>query len=234
VPGLSGIRREGDAVVVGAATVDAEMEDHPDVVTGAPLVAKVTPLIGHFQIRNRGTVGGSIAHADPSAEYPAVALTLDAEMDAVSVRGSRRIPASEFFLGFWTTALEPDELLAGVRFPVWGARSGFGAREFARRHGDFAIAGALVGVQLDDADRVTRCSIGLFGMGTTPLRAPVAEAEVLGQSADLAAVELGRLAVAALEDVPSDLHGSSAYRMRVGAAMVERAWTDAIKEARGG
>jgi aerobic carbon-monoxide dehydrogenase medium subunit len=232
VQGLSGIHREGDTIVVGAATVDAAVEVDDEVASAVPLLPRVTPLIGHFQIRNRGTLGGSVAHADPSAEYPAVALALDAEMEAASSRGSRRIPAAEFFEGFWTTSLEPDELLVGVRFPAWSGRCGYAVREFARRHGDFAIAGAVVAVELDGADRIERCAIGLLGMGSTPLRAGAAEMALTGGEASVAAAEVGRLATADLADVPSDVHGPAEYRTRVGAAMVARAWDEAMREAR--
>jgi len=228
---LRGIRVEPEAVVVRSATVDATVEHDTGLAARVPLLSRATPLVGHFQIRNRGTVGGSIAHADPAAEYPAVALALDAEIEAVSPRGVRTIPASEFFVGLWATALAPDELLTAVRFPIWNGRCGFAIREFARRYGDFAIAGAAVAVRLDDDDRIERCAIGLFGLGGTPLRATNAEHATVGQKFDVAAPELGRLAVSALADPPSDVHGSAAYRRRVGAAMVERAWSEAIEEA---
>jgi carbon-monoxide dehydrogenase medium subunit len=189
-----------------------------------------TPHIGHFQIRTRGTLGGAIAHADPAAEYAAVALTLDASIEATSSRGRRHIPASEFFTGLWETALAPDEILTAVRFPVWSNRCGFAIHEFARRHGDFAIAGATVAVELDDDDRVIRCGIGLLGLGSTPKRASFAEAAVTGTVVtDVAADEIGRLAMSGLEDVPTDLQGSASYRTRVGAAMVARAWTEATE-----
>lgn len=233
IPELRGIAVDGDAVTIGAMTVDTEVERNADVAEKVPLLAKVTPYIGHFQIRNRGTVGGSIAHADPAAELPAAAVALDAEMEAVSPRGRRTIPASSFFQGFWTSALAADEVLTSVTFPVWKGRAGFGVREFARRHGDFAIAGALVGVELDDDDRVARCAIGLIGLGATPLRATAAEQAAVGRAVgDVVPAELGRAAVADLDEVSSDLHGSAGYRTRVGAAMVERAWQDAIEEAR--
>jgi carbon-monoxide dehydrogenase medium subunit len=235
IPEMRGISANGASVRVGAATIDAAVEHDADIAAKVPLLAKATPYIGHFQIRNRGTVGGSIAHADPAAELPAVALTLDAEMEAASPRGRRTIPAQEFFQGFWTSALEPDEVLASVTFPVWGGRTGFGVQEFARRHGDFAIAGAVVGVQLDDADRVSRCAIGLIGLGQTPLRAAAAEQAAVGATVeDVVAAELGIAAVAGLDEVPSDVHAPAGYRKRVGAAMVERAWRDAIEDATGG
>ncbi len=228
---LRGLRHEPGAVVIGATTVDAALERDADLAAQVPLLARVTPLIGHFQIRNRGTVGGSIAHADPAAEYPAVALALDAEMEVASPRGRRQIPAREFFDSFWTTAMESDELLVSVRFPEWTGRCGFAVREFARRFGDFAIAGAVVAVQVDADDRVSRCAIGLLGLGPTPLRAGAAEVAALGQGPDVDADELGRLAMSELTDVPADVHGSAAYRSRVGAAMVSRAWREAISEA---
>jgi carbon-monoxide dehydrogenase medium subunit len=231
---LRGIQPEPGGVRIGAMTVDAAVERDTDLAQRVPLLAKATPLIGHFQIRNRGTVGGSIAHADPAAEYPAVALALDAEMEALSVRGRRTIAARDFFQGFWTTALAPDELLVGVRFPSWTGRCGFAVREFARRFGDFAIAGAAVAIQLDDDDRIQRCAIGLLGLGPTPLRATTAEAAALGRRPDIDVDELGALAVADLGEVSSDIHGSASYRKRVGAAMVSRALTDAMTEATGG
>ena len=232
---LRGIERRNGSLWVGAATTQASVERNDELARSVPLLARVTPFIGHFQIRNRGTVGGSIAHADPAAEYPAVAVALDAEFDAVSTRGTRTIPASSFFGGMLTTALEPDELLAGIRFPVWTGRCGFAVQEFARRHGDFAIAGAVVGVELDDGGRVQRSAIGLIGLGSTPKRATTAEADLAGrQISDVQPDDIGAQAMAGLDDVPTDLHGSAAYRKRVGAAMVARAWADAVTEATGG
>ncbi len=231
---LRGIQAGNGAVVIGAGTVDAAVEASDEVAAAAPLLARATPFIGHFQIRNRGTVGGSIAHADPAAEYPAVALALDAEMEALSPRGRRKIPAADFFTGFWSTDLQPDELLVSIRCPVWTGRCGYGVREFARRYGDFAIAGAIVAVELDSDDRIRRCAISLIGLGATPLRATAAETAVRGQPAGLIPDEVGRQAVSEVSEAPSDLHGSAEYRTRVGAEMVARAWTDAIGEATSG
>jgi len=230
---LAGIEAAPDAVTIGAGTTQAAIETDAVVAAAVPLLARATPLIGHFQIRNRGTLGGSIAHADPAAEYPAVALALDAEIEAMSPAGCRRIPADRVFTGFWSTALEPDELLVRVRFPVWTGRCGFAVREFARRHGDFAVAGAAVAVRLGADDTVERCSIGLIGLGPTPIRATRAEAAAVGQRAPIAAADVGALAVAGLDQVPSDLHGPAEYRRRVGAVMVARALTAAVAEAAG-
>ncbi len=190
VSGLRGIEERAAAVSaravwVGAGTTEAAIGRSRLVATKVPLLARATPLIGHFQIRNRGTIGGSLAHADAAAEYPAVALALDAVIETLSPRGQRAIPAGEFFTGIWSTALEPDELLTGVAFRLPGGPAGFAVQEFARRPGDFAVAGAAVAIELDaDSDggadgrqaRASRCAIGLFGLGPTPLRASAAEA----------------------------------------------------------
>jgi len=217
---LRGIERRNGSLWIGAGTTEAAVGRSPEVAAGAPLLARATPLIGHFQIRNRGTIGGSIAHADPSAEYPAVALALDAQLEAFSSRGRRTIPAAQFFTGLWSTELADDEILTAISFPVWSGRCGFAVEEIARRHGDFAIAGAVV---------------GLVGLGSTPERARTAEAEVVGKAlVDIDPADVGHQAVSALDAIPADLHGSSEYRTRVGAVMVERAWRSASEEARSG
>lgn len=232
VPALNDIDRVGDAVRIGAGTPHALVGMDDEVAESVPLLTLATPHIGHFQIRNRGTLGGAIAHADPAAEYAAVALALDATIEATSARGVREIPAAEFFTGLWETALAADEILTAVRFPVWSGRCGFAVQEFARRHGDFAIAGAVVGIQLDDDDRVTRCGIGLLGLGSTPLRGTPAEAAMLGNPLDaVTAEEIGRLALSELTDIPTDLQGSAEYRARVGATMVARAFKQARTHA---
>jgi carbon-monoxide dehydrogenase medium subunit len=229
---LRGTERRGDELWIGAATTHTAVERSAEVAATVPLLARAMPLIGHFQIRNRGTIGGSIAHADPAAEVPAVALALDARMEAVSPRGTREIAAAEFFEGVWTTALAEDEVLTGVHFPIWGDRSGTAVEEIARRHGDFAIAGACVAVQVDAQGVVTRCAIGLLGLGSTPLRATAAEQSAIGVAATtVEAAALGGAAVADLTNIPTDTNGSAAYRARLGATVVARAWTKAIEEA---
>ena len=229
---LVGIDLCGDDVRISAATPHAFVGMDDEVAESVPLLTRATPLIGHFQIRTRGTLGGAIAHADPAAEYGAVALALGARMEAVSSTGAREIAADDFFTGLWETSLEAGEILTAVRFPVWGGRSGFAIEELARRHGDFAIAGAAVAVQLDD-DRVSRCGVGLLGLGSTPLRASAAEAAVLGRPVgDITAQDIGNLAMSGLVDVPADLQGSASYRTKVGATMVARAWTAATDEAK--
>ena len=232
--GLRDIEERDGSVRIGACTPQAAIERSGLVARDVPLLARATPLIGHFQIRNRGTIGGSLAHADAAAEYPAVALALDAEMETLSPRGNRTIAADRFFTDLWSTALAEDELLTGVGFPVWRGRCGFAIEEFARRGGDFAVAGAAVAVELDAGDRVRRCGIGLFGLGSTALRVPASEAAATGTDvAGIDADDLGRTAMAELESVPSDLHASADYRTRIGAVVVARAWRRAVEEARG-
>jgi carbon-monoxide dehydrogenase medium subunit len=221
-----------DGVRVGAGTPHAFVGMDDEVADSVPLLTLATPYIGHFQIRTRGTLGGAIAHADPAAEYAAVALALDAQMEAASSQGTRQIPAAEFFTGLWETSLQSDEILTAVKFPVWGGRSGFAVEEFARRHGDFAIAGAAVAIELDSDDRISRCGIGLLGLGSTPLRGTAAEGAVVGRAVgEITAEEVGRLAIGGLDDIPADLQGSAAYRAKVGATMVARAWQSATAEA---
>jgi carbon-monoxide dehydrogenase medium subunit len=230
VAGLAGIERSNGHLRIGALVRQAVAEHDATVAADAPLVARALPLIGHFQIRNRGTIGGSIAHADPASELPAVALALDATMEAAGPGGTRDIGAAHFFESTWQTTLASDEILTAVRFPVWGGGSGFAVEEIARRHGDFALCGAACAVTLD-GDAVTRAAIALFGVGGTPVRAGAAEQALAagGAGADLAAI--GQEAAAALQ--PSDdLHASGSYRKRVAAVVVRRALARAIQEAR--
>jgi carbon-monoxide dehydrogenase medium subunit len=152
----------------------------------------------------------------------------------LSSQGMRIVAARDFFDGVWSTTMQSGELLVGLTFPIWTGRCGFAIEEFARRYGDFAIAGAVIGVRLDAADQVTNCAIGLIGLGSTPERASTAETSVLGKNVtDIEPKELAQLAVSDLEAIPFDIHGSADYRKRVGAAMVARAWTTAAAEAQG-
>jgi aerobic carbon-monoxide dehydrogenase medium subunit len=226
IPGLSAIGRSNGHLRVGAMTRQAVAEHSADVASHAPLVARALPHIGHFQIRNRGTVGGSIAHADPASELPAVALALEATMEATGVSGTRRIAASDFFVSTWETSLADGEVLSAVEFPVWDGRCGWAIEEISRRHGDFALVGTTVGVQVTNG-AVSRAAIALFGVAGTPVRARAAEAALLA-GADPA--EAGR--VAANELHPSDdIHASGSYRKQVAAVVVRRAIVKAMQEA---
>lgn len=226
---LNQVSVSGDSLRIGAMVRQSTAEHDPQIVKSAPLIAKAIPHIGHFQIRNRGTVGGSIAHADPSSELPAVALALDATIEAVGPNGSREIAAKDFFVSTWETSLIDGEILTGVRFPIWSGKCGFVVEEVARRHGDFALVGVAAAVQVDGS-KVTKAAIALFGVGGTPVRASEAEQALIagGISADLDAV--GKLA--AMNLAPSDdVHASGEYRKSVAATIVARAIAKALKEA---
>jgi carbon-monoxide dehydrogenase medium subunit len=233
VDGLRGIERRNGNLAVKAMTTQRTVERSAEA-GAVPLLAQAVPLIGHFQIRNRGTVGGSIAHADPAAELPAVALALDAELDVASAKGTRTESARDFFQGTWTTSVESDELLTEVRFPVWSGRCGFAVDEVARRAGDFALTGVVCGVELGDNDAVTRACIAMLGMGGAPVRADEAEAALAGRApSDSDLAEIGELATRDTEP-PDDVHASSHYRRVVGGRIVARALVKALSEARNG
>ena len=226
-PELVGAEVANGSARIGAMTRQADLERFDAV----PLLARATPLIGHFQIRNRGTIGGSIAHADPAAEYPAVALALGAEVDVRSASGQRTIAAADLFEGMWSTTLEPAELITAIELPTPAAGEGSAIEEVARRHGDFAIAGAAVRVAVDATGSVTSASVALFGVASAPLVAEAAGQALLAGETDLA--EVGRAATASLE-LLDDVHASAAYRRAAGAVVVERALGRALEEARGG
>ena len=222
-----------EAARVGAMVRQADAERHPGLRRAVPLLSLALANVGHFQIRNRGTIGGSIAHADPAAELPAVALALDATLEAAGPDGHRDIAASDFFEGTFTTALDDDEILTAVGFPVWGAGSGFAVEEVARRHGDFALVGAACGIQVSGG-AVSRAAIGMFGMGYVPLRASAAEDGLIGSDpAAIDATALGAAAIAVL-DPPTDIHATGEYRKAVAPHVIARAITRAIEEAQRG
>ena len=229
---LRGVERANGVLRVTAMTPQADAERDPTVAETVPLLARALPLIGHFQIRNRGTIGGSVAHADPASELPAVAVALGAEMEVSSRSGTRTIAADDFFVGTWTTALAPDDLLTAVRFPAWSGRVGFAIEEVTRRSGDFALAGVACAVALDPDDVIERVGLALLGMGPTPVRARAAESALSGASpSDDDVGEIAELAVADTSPV-DDVHASGAYRKKVGAHLVRLALDRALAEAR--
>jgi carbon-monoxide dehydrogenase medium subunit len=227
---LRGVTTDNGSIRVGAMTTQANLARSEDAAA-VPLLAKATSHIGHYQIRNRGTIGGSLAHADPAAEYPAVALALDASFEVVGQSGSRRIPAADFFMSTWVTAIEPDEVLAAAHFPIWSGNCGWAVAELARRAGDFAMCGAVCGIQLD-GQRVSRAALALFGVASAPVRAHAAESVITGTSVDdLDMTDIGT-AVAASLDPPSDVHASGEQRRRMAKTLVPQVLAAAIDEAR--
>ena len=218
---LSGVSVTDGQVTVGAMTREYVAEESETVAATLPLLASALPLIGHEAIRSRGTLGGSMAHADPAAELPAVARALDAEFVVQSQSGERVIPAAEWFEGYLTTARRPDEILVEVRFPVAEQGTGVAFLEIARRHGDFAMVGLATSLTLTDGT-IIDARLAFSGVADVPVRATVAESVLVGQqpSEELFA-EAARLAAEPL-DPPADLHGSSDYRKKVAAALVRR------------
>jgi len=213
---------------IGALARQSTAERLPVVSSRNPLLAAAIPYIGHFQIRNRGTIVGSLAHADPSAELPAIASVMGAEFVLSSSNGQRVVKADDFFVTYFTTAQEPTELLTEVRFPCWPTDASWGFEEVARRHGDFALAGVAAVVQQDASGICTHASITVFGVSDTPVRARKAEGALPGNKIDSSALkEVERLVSEELEP-DSDIHASAEYRQDVGGVLARRALAAAI------
>jgi carbon-monoxide dehydrogenase medium subunit len=231
IAALADIRTEGDVLVIGAMVRERAAERHAEVRTTAPLLSQALPLIGHPAIRSRGTIGGSLAHADPAAELPAVALALDAELVAQSAeRGTRTIPATEFFTGFLSTALEPDEILTEVRIRRPATGAGTAIDEVARRHGDFAMVGAAAAVRLERG-RLADVRVVLTGVSDAAFRATEAEAVLAGaEPTEAAFADAADQAAKALSP-PADIHGSSAYRRHLARILITRTLTRATHNA---
>ena len=228
---LFGIRKQNDGGLhIGAMTRQRTVERSPLVATRAPLVAQTMPHIAHAQIRNRGTFGGSLAHADPASELPAVAIALDMKMRAQSIHGERWIPASDFFLGLFETSLEPDELLTEVHIPPLrtgngkglSLRTGTAFDEVARRHGDYAMAGAAAVVTLAEDGTIADSKLVFFSIDDAPLCASSAAAVLQGEQPT---TELIRAAAEAIDDdidPVSDIHATAAYRRHLAKVLARR------------
>jgi CO/xanthine dehydrogenase FAD-binding subunit len=233
VDGLAGIRPlDGGGLAIGALSRERTAELSPLVTERVPVLAEALPMIGHVSIRNRGTIGGSLAHADASAELPAVAVATRAEMTVRSARGERIVAADDFFVGHFTTVLDDDELLTEIRFPESPAGAGWAFHEIARRHGDFALVGVAAMVTLDD-DRIGDARVVLMGVADGPVRATAAEVGLRGQLPEPDVLEAsGREATRDLEPA-SDLHGSSEFRRHLAAVAARRALATAVARAGG-
>lgn len=234
IDGLGGISLEDGTLVLGATARERKVERHPGLAERCPMVVEAISHIGHVAIRNRGTVGGSLVHADPAAEWPALAVALDAELDVTSRRGTRTIPASEFFLSYFTTVVEPDEVLTQIRVPLPNGRTGSAFLELARRHGDFALAGVGALVTLDDDGAASDVRLGLIGVGDRPVRASGAEAALHGRVPDDDAVAEAAEAVASEIEPSGDIHASADYRRHLATVLTRRALAAAVGRARGG
>jgi CO/xanthine dehydrogenase FAD-binding subunit len=237
LPELAGIRAEKGAIVIGATTRQAQAERDSVVRASVPLLAQVLPWVGHPPTRNRGTIGGSIANADPSAEIPLVAVTLGAEILLATAQADSSVPADDFFVGAMLTTLEQGDCVRSIRFPVWPhKRIGTGFLEISARRSDFAFVAAAAQVALDDEGRCIDIALGVGGVGDRPLRLDVSS--LVGTKLDAAPVSEA-IHAASLELEPgSDLHASAAYRRRVavtlGIRALEQARADAVGKSAGG
>jgi carbon-monoxide dehydrogenase medium subunit len=222
LPGLRQIKIEPAGVRLGAMVRWRDILDDARLGAAHPLLQAAIGHVAHYQIRNRGTVGGSLAHADPAAEMPCIAQTCDAEIVVTGKAGTRLIKAREFFLGALTTALAPDEIIVEVRLPAWPSARRWGFQEFARRRGDFALAGIALGYD-ENGGKAGNAHIGVFGVGDRPRRLQAAEAALNGHAVDDAiAVTVGEAAAAAVEP-QEDIHASAAYRRSLTGTLTERA-----------
>ncbi len=221
-----------DGLRLGAMTRQRDVERSPLAARAAPLLHETLPFIAHPQIRNRGTIGGSLAHADPAAELPAVALALDARLHLKRRDGARWIPAADFFTGLFATALAPEELLVEVAVPAPPARTGWAFEEVARRHGDYALVGVAAAVTLDTQGRCERVRLALLSVGEGPVLAAQAAGLLVGQvpSADLIRAAADAAATSDI-DPPGDIHASPAYRRQLAAVLTRRALTRALERA---
>jgi CO/xanthine dehydrogenase FAD-binding subunit len=229
---LRHISEAPSGIAIGALARHADIDRSPLIADLMPVLREAARLVGHPQIRNRGTVGGSVAHADPAAELPCALLALEARYHLASVAGSRVVSGDDLFVDVFTTAIRPDELLVEIEVPTLPPRTGHAFVEFARRHGDFALGGACALLTLDGDGRCARARLALLAAGPRPLRARAAEAVLEGTHLDAAALE--RAAGAAVADVsPSgDIHGSSWYRVRLLETLARRSLDLAAGRAR--
>jgi carbon-monoxide dehydrogenase medium subunit len=220
---LSYIRPGQDALRVGAMTRQRELEFSDEVRNGWPLLSEALPFVAHTPIRSRGTLGGSLAHADPGAELCAVGLALDASVKLHGPRGERTLPLDEFFLGPFTTALEPDEILVEVVFPRTPEVSGWAFEELARRRGDFALAGVAAQVGCGKDGLINHARLAYISMGPKPVRATEAEASLIGEDLNWEAFEAAaRATIDGLEPLP-DIHAGSEYRSHLARVLTIRA-----------
>ena len=227
VPGLEGIEIDDTGVRLGARVRWRDIEKHAGLAAAHPLLVEATSHIAHYQIRNRGTVGGSLALADPAAEMPGIAATCDANLVLAGPAGKRVMPANEFFHGPMSTGLAAGEILTEVRLPVWPAARRWAFQEFARRRGDFALAGIALHYDLDDQGWATDTHIGVIGASDRPHRIPDAEAAIDGTAVDARAIAKAAAAAAAGVSPMSDHHAPADYRRALVATLVERALTEA-------
>lgn len=229
---LSGIEETGEGLRIGAMTRQRDIEFSDVVRRHCPLMREAILQVGHRQTRNRGTLGGSMAHLDPSAELPTVAMATDATIHVAGPKGTRDIAMADFPAGYMTPAIELDEMVTAVSFPDWPAGHGYGFVEFARRHGDFAITSAAALMTLDGAGAIDRISLTVSGVGPAPVRCKDAETMLVGQTPDEDALRAAAETCRAV-DAMADVHASSEYRQHLATVMARRAMVKAAERAAG-
>jgi CO/xanthine dehydrogenase FAD-binding subunit len=231
IDSMAYIRRDDKNLVIGAISRHADVEHSKVVADSSPLLAEAIGWVGHSQIRNRGTVGGSVAHADPAAELPAVFAALDATLHLRSKRGSRALAWNQFFVSEFTTALAPDEIVTEVAVPVQDESTGTAFVEYARRHGDFALGGAAVTVKLGRDGRCERVTIALLSAGPAPVRAEAAERQLRGVLLNESSIRAAAAEAVKGLHPTADLHGSTEYRVTLLRTMTERGLAKAAERA---
>jgi aerobic carbon-monoxide dehydrogenase medium subunit len=226
IEGLAGVSVNSGKMRIGAMTRQRDLEFSPEVAQHCPLLREALCHVGHRQTRNRGTIGGSLAHADPAAEQPTVCAVHDAVIEITSAGGTRRVPFTEFAVAFMTTAVESNEIITAIEIPLWPAGHGYSFHEYARRRGDFAIVGAAALLDLAPDQTIRRAALALCGVGTGPLRMTEAERMLTGKRLDRAVAQAAAAAVKAIKPV-SDIHASADYRRHLAEVLVFRALRDA-------
>jgi carbon-monoxide dehydrogenase medium subunit len=231
VAGLDGLKSSGGQLAIGALVRQRALERWAEA--RAPLLAEALRHLGHAAIRTRGTVVGSLVHADPAAELPAVFLCSEGSIVVRGPRGERVVPAGDLYQGPLMTSLRPHELALEARLALPDGETGWGFAEVARRHGDFALAGAVALLRRDPGGRVAHVRLALFGVGGTPVRGFAAEKALLGQEPTAPRLRDAAEAAAAALEPPADIHATSGYRRRAAAVLAERALTAALGRAGG-
>lgn len=231
IPGLSYIHQEDGQLRIGALTRHRMIEKSLLIQERCPLMAEAIRWVGHVEVRNRGTIGGSLVHADPAAELPAVVTALGGDVRLTGPERERTLGPEEFFLSFLTTAVEPGEILTEVRLPVWPGGTGYSFKEFNRRHGDFAIVAVAVLLLLNNKKECERGSIVLSGVGPTPVRAKRSEGLLKGEKVTREQMEKAGELAAEESDPPSDVHGSADFRRALVKVLTRRALEEASAKA---
>jgi aerobic carbon-monoxide dehydrogenase medium subunit len=234
VPGLSGIKEDGGTLSIGAMTTQYQVESSQLVQQKCPVLAEASGLVGDPQVRNLGTIGGSLAHADPAADMPAVMIALGAEFVIEGPKGKRTVKVDDFFKGLMTTAVGPDEILVEIRVPIPPTGSGASYMKFAHPASRFAVVGVCAALTVDGSGKCTKAGVGVTGAGTKAVRAKGVEAGVTGKALDAATIEAAAAKAAEGVDVQADLQGSVEYKSHLVRVFARRAIEAALKKAKGG